>query len=144
MNILSVILLWLLPTIPVEKIVTEFHELNTRESEAQFMKTYISSADPSILAYVYAIEMKQAEYGYNPISKLAIFNKFRKKLDSLIKSNPTNVHLRYVRLVVQEKTPSILGYKSNIPEDKIFLSQKLKVTDDSDYLDVYILAKTSL
>ena len=102
------------------------------------------NSEPSVLAYVCALEMKQAEYNYNPISKLNIFNRSKKKLDALIELNPTNVHLRYIRFVLQEKTPGILGYKDNLEEDKIFLMHKLEVSDDSDFLDNYIYNNTSL
>ncbi len=128
----------------IKEVVEEFHALETRESEDVFIENYNQSSQPSILAYVCAIEMKEAEYKYNPFSKLKIFNRTKKKLDSLIQSNPTDVHLRYIRLVLQEKTPSILGYNDNIEEDKIFLTKKLDILDDSDYLDIYIHKNTSL
>jgi hypothetical protein len=88
--------------------------------------------------------MKQAKYSYNPISKLRSYKRTRRKLDSLITSNPTDVHLRYIRLVLQEKTPSFLGYNEYIEEDKKFLINKLEIIDYSDYLDLYIYNNTSL
>jgi hypothetical protein len=128
----------------IKEVVEEFHALQTRESEAVFIENYTQSSQPSILAYVCAIEMKQAEYRHNPISKLKIFKHTKKKLDSLIQTKPTDVHLRYIRLLLQEKAPGILGYNDYIDEDKIFLTSKLEVIDDSDYLDLYILKNTSL
>ena len=128
----------------IRGVVKEFHELDTKASEAVFVKNYSSSAEPSILAYVCGVEMKNAKYSFNPITKLRIFKRTKKKLDSLIVSYPTDVHLRYIRLVLQEKTPSILGYNDYIEDDKLFLSNKLEILDDSDYLDLHIYNNTSL
>jgi hypothetical protein len=128
----------------IKGVVEEFHSLETRESEDVFVENYKQSSQPSILAYVCALEMKQAEYSVNPFSKLKIFKRTKKKLDSLVQSNPTDVHLRYIRLMLQEKTPSILGYNDYIEEDKMFLTKKLEILDDSDYLNLFIRKNTSL
>lgn len=144
MGLLSLLFIFFLSSTNIKEVVEEFHNLETRESEDIFVQNYNLSSQPSILAYVCALEMKQAEYSHNPISKLRIFKQTKKKLDSLVQSNPTDVHLRYIRLLLQEKTPGILGYNDNIKEDKIFLSNKLEISDDSDYLDLYIHKNTSL
>lgn len=128
----------------IKEVVEEFHALKTKESEVVFVEKYTLSSRPSILGYVCAIEMKQAQYNYNPISKIKIFKQTKEKLDLLIQSNPSNVHLRYVRLLLQETLPGILGYDSNIEEDKIFLSKTLDVSVDLDYLYLYIYKNTSL
>lgn len=125
-------------------VVEEFHNLNTRKAEKNFIKNYEKSTDPSVLGYVLAIKMKQSEYSYNPLKKFKTFDEAKKRLNSLIVSNPNNTHLRYVRLVLQEKSPRFLGYKDNIEQDKGFLIKKLGVADDSDFLDVYIYNYTSL
>jgi hypothetical protein len=143
-GLLSLFFCLILSSSNIKEVVKEFHNLSTRQSEVIFVENYSLSSQPSILAYVCAVEMKQAEYSHNPISKLRIFKHTKKKLDSLVQSNPTDVHLRYIRLLLQEKTPSILGYNDNIKEDKIFLINKLEILDDSDYLDLYIHKNTSL
>ena len=124
--------------------VSEFHELDSKTKEEAFIAKYKSSNEASILGYVYAIEMKQIEYSYNPITKIKDFNTIKVKLNALVTKFPTNVHLRYIRLVIQEKTPSILGYKNFIEEDKKILNEKLKIKDETDYLDTYIYKNTSL
>ncbi|MDG2052304.1 MAG: hypothetical protein P8J69_00790 [Flavobacteriaceae bacterium] len=134
----------ILSTTSIKEVVEEFHDLKTKESEEVFVKKYTLNSQPSILGYVCAIEMKQAQYSYNPISKIKIFKQTKEKLDLLIQLNLSNVHLRYVRLLLQETSPVILGYDTNIEEDKIFLSKILEISDDSDYLDLYIHKNTSL
>jgi hypothetical protein len=125
-------------------VVEEFHNLNSRKAERDFIKNYQESADPSILGYVLAIEMKQSEYSYNPLKKFKTFDDAKKKLNNLIERNPNDIHLRYVRLVLQEKSPKFLGYKDFIEQDKGFLIKKLEIVDDSDFLDIYIHNYTSL
>lgn len=144
MNLLFLTMSLILSPTIIKEVVEEFHALKTKESEEVFVKKYTSSSQPSILGYLCAIEMKQAQYNYNPISKIKIFKQTKEKLDLLIQSNPSNVHLRYVRLLLQETSPVILGYDINIEEDKIFLSKILEISDDSDYLDLYIHKNTSL
>ena len=144
LGFVSLFLMLFLSISSIEEVVDEFHHLETRESEDVFVKNYTLSSQPSILAYVCAVEMKQAKYSFNPIVKLKIFKQTKKKLDSLIKSHPADIHLRYIRLVLQEKTPVVLGYNNNIEEDKVFLRGKLETADASDYLDLYIQNNTSL
>lgn len=143
-GLLSLLFIVFLSSTNIKEVVEEFHHLETRESEDTFVQNYTLSSKPSILAYVCAVEMKQAKYGHNPVKKLRIFKHTKKKLDSLIQSHPSDIHLRYVRLVLQEKTPGLLGYNDYIEEDKIFLRNKLEILDDSDYLDLYIYNNTSL
>jgi hypothetical protein len=144
MSLLFLTMSLILSPTTIKEVVEEFHALKTKESEVLFVEKYTLSSQSSILGYVCAIEMKQTQYTYNPISKIKIFKHAKEKLDSLIQSNPSNVHLRYVRLLLQETSPGILGYDSNIKEDKIFLSKTLDISDDSDYLDLYIHKNTSL
>jgi hypothetical protein len=143
-GLFSLIVILFLSSTNLKDVVREFHDLKSRESEVIFVQNHARSSQPSILGYVCAVEMKQAKYGYNPISKIIIFKRTKKKLDSLVESNPTNVHLRYIRLVLQEKTPGFLGYNDFIKEDKTFLKNKLEILDASDYLDSHIYNNTSL
>ena len=124
--------------------VEEFHNLKNKKDEFNFIKKYNKVNNPSVKAYVVAIEMKKAEYSLNPLTKLSIFNENKNKLNLLIDKNKNNIDLRYIRLLLQEKTPNILNYNKHINEDKLFLKDKLNVKDSSDFLDFYILNNTSL
>ncbi|MFD0963994.1 hypothetical protein [Pseudofulvibacter geojedonensis] len=124
--------------------VKEFHELNSKKKELEFIEKYHNNTDVSIIAYVVSIEMKQAKYKFFPWDKLKIFNDGKLKLEELILDNPNNIHLRYVRLLIQENTPSFLNYNSSIKKDKDFINKLLLIEDSTDYLDKYILKNTSL
>jgi len=128
----------------VKKVVKEYHALTTEVAEIKFMNKYNQSQDPSVLAYVTSIAMKQAEYTHNPIRKLKLFELNKNRLNLLIYQNSTNIHLRYVRLLSQENTPIFLGYNDYINEDKLVLKHILEVEDETDYLDFYIRENTSL
>lgn len=129
---------------PTPDYVQSYHEAKTKKQEAEFINKYKSSSKISILGYVVSLEMKQAKYKFFPWKKLSIFNKGKKRLESLIMDNPDNIDLRYLRLVIQENIPSLLNYKLNIKEDKLFLSKIMKTKNTSDYLDFYIKKNTSL
>ncbi|MCT4699273.1 hypothetical protein [Tenacibaculum haliotis] len=124
--------------------VVKYHSVLSKKDELRYIETYQEKKNINIQAYVISLQMKQAKYKTFPWSKLSIFNKEKKRLDELIKTHPNNIHLRYVRLVIQEKTPKILGYNKNIQEDKSFLKIILKKKDSSDYLDKFIIKNTSL
>ena len=124
-------------------IVSDFHKLNTKQEEALFIETYKNhSIDAS--AYIVALEMKKAQYTILPWRKWSIFQTQKESLNQLIKRYPQNIHLRYIRLVLQEQTPAFLGYNEFIEEDKNFLQYKLQEKDITDYMDIYITNNTSL
>lgn len=125
-------------------IVEEFHELKTKNEEISFLKKYANEVNPNVQAYVCALQMKQAKYFFSPIAKLRAFRKSKNKLELLIKNNPDNIDLRYVRLMLQERIPSILGYQDDIETDKFFLRDKLKTKKISKKLEIYIHKNTSL
>lgn len=127
-----------------QALVHEFHELSSRKEEAFFIERYTSSTDPSVRAYVLSLEMKKAEYAFNPIQKLRLFSKSRDELDRMIDSFPSNIHLRYIRLLVQENCPRILGYTENLEEDRSFLRKALSSDGFCTYMDRYIMEQTSL
>jgi hypothetical protein len=115
-------------------LVQEFHNIKTKKEEQAFLKKYDKSSDVDVLAYVIALEMKKAEYKFFPVDKIAIFLKQKKRLQNYIDQYPENIHLRYVRLILQEKTPAILGYKTNIEEDLSFLKDKLNIESSDQFL----------
>ena len=118
--------------------------MTTKEAELAYIANYKNSKEVSIQGYVISLEMKQAKYKTMPWSKLKVFNTNKHKLEELILKNPNNIHLRYIRLVIQENTPGILGYTSSIKKDKQFLKELLQKKDSVSYLHTYIINNTSL
>ncbi len=126
----------------LENCVKEYHNLNGQEEEEAFILRY-NNKNENYQAYVVALQLKKAEYTALPWKKLSIFNKGKKRLNALIAKHPNNIHLRYIRLFIQEHVPSILGYNDCIKEDKTFIQQLLD-SNQNNYLHHYISKHTSL
>ena len=144
MILLHILFIQILYSNSIKDVVEEFHDLKTPNAEVVFIKKHESSTKPSILAYVIALKMRQIGETINPISKLKIFKTNKMHLNDLVDENPYNLHVRYIRLLLQENTPSFLGYKNFIDEDKLFLKQEMTKEEDSDCLYYYIIKNTSL
>ena len=143
MKILLGLLLLAASNTSVKSIVNEFHDLRTEKTELAFIEKYKGSSKVSVKVYVLAARMKQAEYTLNPVKKIKIFNRYKKQLNALVKANPKNIHAHYMRLVIQEKTPSFIGYNDFLAEDKRILRTYLRA-EHSAYLEKLIKKNTSL
>jgi len=128
----------------IPNIVTEYHEVQTKSQELTFIDKYKNSRQVAIRGYVISLQIKHAKDKLMPWQKLKVFNAYTNELEDLIQNHSENVHLRYLRLVIQEKAPSLLNYNSDIEGDKFFLAEFLAKKDSTDYLDTYIIKNTSL
>ena len=124
--------------------IKEYHECVTKTQELNFINKYQSNKEVNIHAYVISLKMKHAKYKLFPWQKLKVFKTYKNQLEDLITKYPKNIHLRYLRLVIQEKAPNLLNYRAAIEIDKDFLSKILTIKDSTDYLDKYIIKNTSL
>jgi hypothetical protein len=77
-------------------------------------------------AYLGALTMKKAGLGGTPPKKLSLFKAGHKKLESAIKMNADNPELRFLRLMIQENAPGILGYKGEIKSDSDYIRKSYK------------------
>ena len=144
MNSLLSLVFLIVAFIEPQIVMNEFHSLKSEKEENLFIVKYKNDNSVSVQAYLCAVEMKQAEYAFNPMTKFKIFNKAKRKLNLLIETNPKNIDLRYIRLLLQESTPSILRYNDTIEEDKIFLKKIIEAKKISKQLETYIYKNTSL
>ncbi|MCG8580384.1 MAG: hypothetical protein MI866_10720 [Bacteroidales bacterium] len=74
-----------------------------------------------INAYKGALYMKQSSFMKEARKKIDTFKKGKSLLEHEIMNHSNNVEYRFLRLVVQEKSPPILKYKKNIASDKEIL-----------------------
>jgi len=79
------------------------------------------SRDPVCLAYRGAFKAIWAKHIFNPIGKLETFNQGKTDIEKAVSQDPDNIEIRLIRLSVQSNAPRILGYSSNIEEDKKLL-----------------------
>ncbi len=77
-------------------------------------------------AYIGALLMKKASIVSNPKDKLSFFKQGHHQLEKAILGNEKNVEYHFLRLMIQENAPGILGYKSNIGQDKEIIVSSFK------------------
>ncbi len=70
-------------------------------------------------AYTGALKMKKASLLTLPIEKLKVFKEGALLLEKEIAENESNSEYRFLRLVIQENAPKILGYNKNIDDDRV-------------------------
>lgn len=73
-----------------------------------------------------AMLMKKAGLGANPAKKLSEFKKGHSALEAAIKANPNNAEYRFLRLMIQEHAPGILGYKDDMESDSEYIKKSYK------------------
>ncbi len=72
-------------------------------------------------AFLGAMIMRRAGIGGNPASKLKLFKQGHKLLEEAIAKDPNNAEFRFLRLVIQENSPGVLGYKNDEQKDSEFI-----------------------
>jgi hypothetical protein len=68
-------------------------------------------------AFMGAMTMKSAGIGGSPTTKLKLFKQGHNMLEAAIKQDPNNAEYRFLRLMIQENAPGILGYKDDEQKD---------------------------
>jgi hypothetical protein len=76
--------------------------------------------------YAGALLMKKAGLVSGPKNKLQLFKQGHKKLEAVLKNDSSNVELRLLRLMIQEKSPAVLGYKGELGKDEFFIRNNFK------------------
>ncbi len=88
-------------------------EANAKEFTAKLAG--ISNNDDKILvAYKAASILVDSKFEKKLGEKIERFKEGAKLLEATIKSDPSNIEMRMIRLSVQEDVPGITGYKKNI------------------------------
>jgi len=77
-------------------------------------------------AFEGALLMKKASLAAGPKKKLDLFKKGHKKLEAVIEKDSVNAEYRFLRLMIQEHAPKILGYRKEMEADKNFIKNNYK------------------
>jgi hypothetical protein len=77
-------------------------------------------------AYYGALLMRKAGLVKGAPNKLSLFKSGHNKLESSIKKNNSSVELHFLRLMVQENAPRILGYQTDEQQDADFIKKNYK------------------
>lgn len=93
------------------------------EIEALEKKVSSSKQDLTQQAYLGTVQMKLSEFGKTPGEKLKQFKVGKNLLETSIQTDPNNVELRFLRIIIQENAPKMLKYNSEISEDAAFIKK---------------------
>src|SRR3954466_4083785 len=77
-------------------------------------------------AFEGALLMKKAGLVHGAGKKLNLFNGGRKKLEAAITDNNSNAEYRFLRLMIQEHAPKILGYRDDLEKDSAYIRESYK------------------
>ena len=94
-------------------------------------------------AYLGAIKMKRASQLTSLTEKTKMFKSGKTLLEIAISLDHTNVEYRFLRLIIQENAPSVLGYSDCIAADAKKIKAGYKALPESVKNAVIAYAKTS-
>ena len=77
-------------------------------------------------AIIGTLTMKKAGLVSGPGKKLRTFKAGHKDLEASISQNKDNAEYRFMRLMIQENAPGILGYKGEIETDSDYIRKSFK------------------
>jgi hypothetical protein len=80
-------------------------------------------------AYSGALNMKKAGLLSGLKDKLNTFKQGRTQLENAINKEPQNAEYAFLRLIIQENAPAVLGYNTNIKADALLVKQQYKLFD---------------
>lgn len=73
---------------------------------------------PTTTAFIAALTASTAQFQINPYSKIKTVSQAGDVFEKVIQEDSKNPEFRYLRLTVEQYTPSILGMSHHIKEDK--------------------------
>lgn len=94
-------------------------------------------------AFEGALLMRKAGLQSSVVQKLSFFKQGGKALEAAIKANPQNVEYRFLRLMIQENAPKIVGYNDNLKEDSELVKKNIKLLPVATQKAVQNYAKVS-
>ncbi len=134
----------------LSKVREEYkNAFNSKEVTIQLNKDLadVDEEDNTILvAYKGAVLTLMSKHSNSTKEKKMYFKEGASLLDFAIEEKPENVEMRCIRLGVQENTPKILKYRSNISEDKqLIISQynSIQSRDIKSYVKGFVVQSKS-
>lgn len=101
----------------------EKSELNCNELHSWLEEN--ASNNPLFLGYLGATKALKAKFVWNPLSKLYHIQQASKNLEQALKSDSTNLEVRFLRFSIEYNIPSFLGYSNHIQDDLDFIAKNL-------------------
>lgn len=113
----------------IETIRTAYFSGPKTEASAKEFNILMEDVElstPTLKAYYGAAVSLQAKYGSTIREKRNLFEQAVGHIEDAVKSSPDNAEIRLIRLSVQENSPGIVRYKSNMDEDKKLILEAFK------------------
>jgi hypothetical protein len=106
-----------------------------------FLQTQLKNNPQNIIWQTYQAAFKtiEAKHTYFPLDKLRKATEGINQLDRLVTQNPTNIEVRFIRMAVLHRLPSLFGKKSEAVSEAQRISQELTNAHISESLRKYIL-----
>jgi hypothetical protein len=90
-------------------------------SELDKKLSQFPAGDIMAMCYKGAVSASIANFIKDKKQKLSKFNSGKKMIDQAVAADSNNIELRFIRFVIQEESPKILGYNKQINSDKNFI-----------------------
>jgi len=100
--------------------------IQTVNEQIDLLKNYPLMPPMDKAAFEGALLMKKAGLIGGGGKKLNLFKDGHKKLEGAIKKDDGNAEYRFLRLMIQEHAPGILGYKDDLKKDSAYIRQSYK------------------
>ena len=101
-------------------------ELNDSLKINQQLNLLQNSSIKEKQAYEGALLLKKAGVVTNKRNKLNTFKLGKHKLESALEKDSSNTEYHFLRLIIQENAPKILGYHANLEKDNIYIRKNYK------------------
>ena len=101
-------------------------ELNNKDLVNAELTELKTTPDEIRDAFTGAMLMKKASFFGAASAKLHLFREGHKMLEDAIKKDPDNVEFRFLRLIIQEHAPGVLGYKNDLQKDSELIRKSYK------------------
>ncbi len=120
--------------------LSEVRELYTKSSNSkEFAKAFYQKLenikktdDATLVGYKAASLTVKAKHEDKIKDKKTYFKEGALLLEYIIEKNPNNIELRLIRLSIQENSPKLLKYHTNIDGDKTFIYSQLPYLKNKD------------
>lgn len=116
-------------------------------TDITIIETEINTVNKSIEknkeAFEGALMMKRAGLLKGASNKLKEFKAGRQKLEDVLNKNQDNAELRFLRLIIQENAPKILGYNKELKDDHKYIVANFKNIPEATQEVIKDYSKTS-
>lgn len=97
-------------------------------------KAFDATNQPIYASFLAVGHFFMAKHAFSPFKKMSHFNEGKKIMDNAVQQEPKNVEIRLMRLITQEKAPTLLGYTKNISEDRKIIINEYEHIKDRELL----------